>query len=168
MRSFVAALLAPAALLAAPAWAETVTTQLTVSATVGSSCVVNSVSAINFGMLDPAVASIVGRTAPGSVSVTCPNGLTYRIYIPLDSGEGDTTRRMSLGNPQKFISYGLYTDTSANGLWPTGPASAAGRQGTGNATAFTVTGKITGFTVPANSSLDPGTYSDTVTVTIDF
>ena len=171
MRSSFAAFLALAALLpcAAPAAAQSqATASLTVSATVSSSCVVNSVTAINFGMIDPGSASVQNRIASGSVSITCPSGNPYRVYIPVAAGTTNTTRRMSLGDNTKYISYGLFTDSAGNLPWPTELASAVSRVGTGNEVRIAVVGKITGITVPQGSSLEPGTYSDTVTVTVDF
>jgi spore coat protein U-like protein len=62
------------------------------------------------------------------------------------------------------IGYSLFTDTSRSSIWGnTVGSNTVSSNGTGAAQAYTVYGRVSAQTTPA-----PGTYTDTVTVTLTY
>jgi spore coat protein U-like protein len=150
----------------ASAFAGTVTSNMTVSATVSADCRIDSVGAMNFGTLGIAFA-IAGTNATSNANVgyTCVNtgaAPTIRFGQGSNAASGSTDaaplRRMMSGS--NYISYGLYSDAGHSTVWN----NTTGLKGTANGTAQTVTvyGLATAANVPA------GSYSDTVVVSVDF
>jgi spore coat protein U-like protein len=132
----------------------------TVTATDASNCSV-SASTLNFGSVG-VLASAVNATS--AVTVTCTNALPYTIALDggLSGATNPTQRAMSQAAQQ--ITYGLYRDSARAQPWgdSVGTNTAAGT-GSGLAQTLTVYGRVPAQTTPA-----PGTYSDTVVVTISY
>lgn len=74
-----------------------------------------------------------------------------------------TNRRMTLGGAA--VVYGLYKDAGRSQPWGDGatPGSTVAGTGTGAAKGYTVYGRVPPQTAPT-----PGTYSDTVVVTVTY
>lgn len=148
---------------AAPAQAGTVSSNLSVNATVTANCTV-STSALNFGSVDTLSASAVDGS--GGISVTCTNGTGWTAAADAGGGSGATfaTRRMSQG--ANLLSYSLYTDAARTNVWGDGTGSTVtiGNTGTGAAQNVTVYGRIPG----SQSSAPAGSYADTVSVTVTY
>jgi spore coat protein U-like protein len=151
------------------AWAGTSTANLTVTLTITGSCTINAAtlafpSTAGTSLLSSAV------TASTTVSVTCTNGSAYSIGMGQGSNYSSGNRMASGGN---FIPYGLFLDAAWTQAWSTTTAnnSCTGGAntcylGTGNGSAQSVNiyGKVpTVATAPA-----PGSYSDTVLMTITY
>ena len=149
--------------LAAPAFAQTATDNLGVSATVAKNCSITT-SAVAFGSYDPVVTH---ATSPldgtGSVVVTCTKGAGTRINLGVGANASGSTRRMAGGGD--FLTYELYQNTGRTTVWGSGAsagqtiAAAPSRA----ARTFTVFGRI-----PAGQDVSAASYNDTVVATINF
>jgi spore coat protein U-like protein len=155
MLGFVALGLTPTS---AAAQANPATTTFGVSATVLKDCIV-SATALAFGNYTGAV-----NTAQSAVTVTCTNSTTYTVGLGpgLASGATVTTRQMQ--NGAALLNYGLYS----NATWTTNWGNTSGTNwvsGTGNGTgqALNVYGQI-----PAAQYVTPGSYADTIAVTVTY
>ena len=129
-----------------------------VSAIVDKNCTVSS-SAVNFGsrgVLNSAV------TANGQVSVRCTLSTPYTVGLDNGiSGSGPTARAMKLGT--RSIIYGLYQDAGYLNAWGNSGGGLVAGSGTGNAQAYTVFGRASAQATPP-----PGTYADTVVITVTY
>lgn len=151
---------------AASAFAGSVTSDMSVSATVSADCRIDSVGAMSFGTMGiPFAIANTNSTGTASVGYTCVNtGVAPKIRLGqgLHPAEGSTNaaplRRLSDGT--NFISYGLYSDESHSTPWENSNGVAGAADGT--AKTVTVYGVATAANVPA------GTYTDTVVVSVDF
>jgi len=149
--------------LTAPAFAQTATANLGVSATVAKNCSITT-SAVAFGSYDPVVTH---ATSPldgsGSVVVTCTKGAGTRIDLGVGANASGSTRRMAGGGD--FLTYELYQNTGRTTVWGSGAsagqtiAAAPSRA----ARTFTVFGRI-----PAGQDVSAASYNDTVVATINF
>lgn len=132
----------------------------TVTATVTNNCNI-SASDVAFapaGLLNAAL------NATGTLSVQCTNGDAYGISLNGGGSGNVNARKMSRQGGGGTISYQLYSDAAHAVAWgdATGGTIATGT-GTGAAQTITVYG-----VVPAQSTPQPGRYSDTITATITF
>ncbi len=149
----------------APAFAGSDSSSFTVSATVVESCSISS-AALAFGNYD--ALSGTALDAEGSVTVTCSNGSSG--WIGLDQGLNAATgstdavplRQMASGTER--LRYDLYSDSSRSVVW--GNTSGSGVAHTATDT-NPVTVDIFGR-VPISQGSLVGSYSDTVTATINF
>lgn len=132
----------------------------TVTATNATVCSV-SASNLNFGSTGVLQSALDGTS---SVVVTCTNAAPFT--IALDGGLAGATnpaqRKMTQASEQ--ITYGLYQNASRSQPWgdSAGVNTVAGT-GSGLAQTFTVYGRV-----PAQNTPSPGTYSDTVVVTLSY
>lgn len=149
--------------LTAPAFAQTATANLGVSATVAKNCSITT-SAVAFGSYDPVVTH---ATSPldgtGSVVVTCTKGAGTRIDLGLGGNAQGQNRRMAGGGD--FLTYELYQETGRTTVWGSGASAgmtipvAPSRA----ARTFTVFGRIA-----AGQDVSAASYNDTVVATINF
>ncbi|MFY9513393.1 MAG: spore coat U domain-containing protein [Rubrivivax sp.] len=164
IRSFrcnAAARLLPAlALVAAPqAWAASATGNFNVTATVQTSCAVSAAD-LAFGTYD--AASATDTTATSTVTVTCSLLTPYNISLDSGTHASGSTRR--LGSGASRLSYEIYRDVSMSNVFGTVAALlGVSGVGTGLAAPTTIYGKI-----PKNQAVVPGSYSDQITVTVDY
>jgi len=117
-----------------------------------------SVTNLNFG-----VYSGTAGDAQSSLSVTCSSSTAYS--IALGSGANfSTTRRMS-GASGQHIAYSLFSNSARTIAWGNGSVLGTTVSGTGSGTAqsFPVFGRTSVGAPP-----DPGTYSDSVIVTVAY
>lgn len=130
------------------------------TATVPSNCLV-SASGINFGSAG-IIASNVDAT--GSTTVQCTNTTPYT--VGLDGGTSGATdptqRKMSKGSEK--ITYGLYQNSARSQPWGNtiGTNTESGT-GSGSGQGLTVYGRVSSQTTPS-----PGSYSDSVVVTVTY
>jgi spore coat protein U-like protein len=144
-------------------FAQTDTT-FQVTANVAKNCTIQAAN-LAFGTYDPLGAN---ASAPldqnGSVSVACTKGTA--ITIALDAGLNHTsavatTRAMNSGS--SYMDYELYTDSPGSTVW-NDSTSLLSWTSTGKAThSFTVYGRV-----PGGQDTAPGSYSDTITATVNF
>jgi spore coat protein U domain-containing protein, fimbrial subunit CupE1/2/3/6 len=132
----------------------------TVTATGATICSVSGAT-LNFGSVGVLRSAV---DATGFVTVTCTNSLPYTIALDGGlSGATNPTQRMMSQSSQR-ITYGLYQDSLRAQPWgdSAGSNTAAGT-GSGLAQTLTVYGRV-----PVQTTPSPGTYSDTVVVTISY
>ena len=156
-------LFASAATFAAPAFASTASSTLNVDATVTANCTV-STSAISFGNVNPISGSNVD--ASGGITVTCTNGTAWTAAAGVGSGTGASfaSRKMSSGG--NSLAYNIYTDSGRTSVWGDGTGSTAtlGNTGSGAAQSVTVYGRVGS----GQTAVPPGSYADTVAVTVTY
>ncbi len=102
--------------------------------------------------------------ATSTVSVTCTNTTPYHVRLSGGNAAASdpTQRKMTLGANQ--ITYGLYRDSGRSQGWgSTDGVNTDPGTGTASAISHTVYGRI-----PPQATPPPGTYSDTVIVTVSF
>lgn len=134
--------------------AATSTGTLNVSATVISNARITSVGSISFGNYDPTEAT-TPLDANGSVTVTATKNLAYTIYI-------GATRTMSDGT--NTLNYQLYSDAARSSAWGSTLAAGVGYTSAGNAASTkTIYGRV-----PVSQDVPAGSFSGTVTVTVEF
>lgn len=104
-------------------------------------------------------------TATGSLNVSCTNGDAWRIALSAGGSANQLARVMQRGGGGGTVGYQLYTDAARTIVWGDATAGTAMASGTGTGTAQAVS--IYGR-VPAQSTPQPGTYSDSITATISF
>ena len=148
--------------LAAPALAQTASTNLTVSATVAKNCSITT-TAVAFGSYDPVVAN---ATTPldgsGTVVVTCTKGAGTRIDLGLGANASGAVRRMSGGTD--FLTYELYQNTTRTTIWGSVAAGQTIAAAPSKAArTFTVYGRVA-----AGQDVAAASYNDTVVATINF
>jgi spore coat protein U-like protein len=136
------------------------TAPFTVTATNATICSVNAAT-LNFGATGVLRAAL---DATSAITVTCTNAAPYT--VALDGGLSGATNpsQRKLSQAAQTITYGLYLDNSRTAPWgdSVGVNTAAGT-GSGLAQTLTVYGRVPAQTTPA-----PGTYSDTVVMTISY
>jgi spore coat protein U-like protein len=146
---------------ATAALASTTSTTFTSQITLAATCTINSASTLNFGS-QGILAANVDQTS--TIQVTCTNTTPYNIGLDVGTGSGATvaTRKMTSGGAT--VSYSLYSDSAHTTVWGTTIGTdtvAATASGSGQS--YTVYGRV-----PPQSTPAPGTYSDTVTVTVTY
>ena len=133
------------------------TAPFTVTATNTTNCSVG-VSPLNFGSTGILRAALDGTS---TITVTCTNAAAYTVALDggLSGAANPAQRKMSA-----TITYGLYQDANRAMPWgdSVGTNTMAGT-GSGLAQTFTVYGRV-----PAQNTPSPGTYSDTVVMTISY
>lgn len=137
----------------------------TVTATVVKSCIVNATSDIDFGTKP---ASATNLPANGDIRITCSNTTPY--YVGLAPSNGNTAGAgvMSAtgGNTDK-VPYQLYQNPGMSTIW----GNTASASGAGNGVAGTGTGGTKPHTVYVkvpSADYQPDSYSDTVTVNVNY
>lgn len=153
------AMLTAIASLGAPASAfgATTTDRLTVTATVQSSCALNG-GTLAFGTY------LSGQTthldAVGRINyVNCSGTLTFE----LDGGQsGDVNNRVMLSGSNQ-LRYQLYRNASRSAVW------GLGNQAQQIQLLMPLTGTVDVFgRIPSGQAVAPGSYSDTVNITLTF
>jgi spore coat protein U-like protein len=146
--------------------AATVSGNFQVQATVVSACLVTATT-LNFGnSIDPTVAS-VPVDATTTMSVTCTSTTPYNIALNAGVNAGGAsnfaTRTIKTGT--HTLGYQLYLDSGRATVWGDGTATTSqlGGTGIGSAQTLTIYGRL-----PSLTGAVPGTYTDTVTVTVTY
>lgn len=137
---------------------STATTNFSVTATVLKDCGVTATN-MAFGTYTGAVA-----TSTSTITVTCTNTTTYTVGLSpgLATGATVTTRKMQNGTA--LLNYGLYSDSAWTTNWGNTLATNwVSKTGTGAAQNITVYGQI-----PAAQYVTPGSYADTIAVTVTY
>ena len=139
--------------------AATATTNFTVQMTITASCTVNSASTLNFGS-QGILATNVDQTS--TVQVTCTNTTPYHIRLNVGTGAGATVAARKMTSGANTVNYTLYSDSGRTTLWGnTVGTDTVAATGSGAAQSYTVYGRVPAQTTPA-----PGSYTDTITVTV--
>ena len=153
--AFLAALMLPAA-----ASAATATGKMNVRIAIQASCEVVSTSDLDFGTVATTSAAIDQSAA---ITVKCSNSTPFNIGLGGGTSGSVNDRKMS-GPGNGFVSYSLYRDSSRTQHWGDTPGTnTSASTGTGANQTFTVYGRVNSQNTP-----EPGSYSDVVTVTINY
>lgn len=123
---------------------------------------------INFGVYDVFTGSEVDST--GSINVTCndPEKKALMVTISISSGSAGTfnPRKMRDATSSETLNYYLFTSASGGSIWGDGT--------NGSTTVTSIVTKATAFSstvyarIPAGQNVGVGTYSDTLTATVDW
>jgi spore coat protein U-like protein len=153
------------AVFAPQANAGTATGSFQVSATVVSGCTV-SATTLNFGSsIDPTVAA-VPVDASTSMTVLCTNTTVYSVALNagVNAGGGSNFSSRTIKNGTHTLGYQLYLDSLRSTVWGDGTASSVvPGVGIGTNQTLTIYGRL-----PSLTGAVPGTYTDTVTVTVTY
>jgi spore coat protein U-like protein len=136
-----------------------------VQTTVNKNCLLSVAQDVNFGTRGALAAAV---DAAGRLSVTCTS--TTPLTISLGAGNG-AGANANLANARKMtgpggttVTYGLFQDAARAVPWGDSlGVTTEAATGTGLATNVPVYGRV-----PAQTTPGPGTYSDTVVVTVTY
>ncbi|MFP5305643.1 MAG: spore coat U domain-containing protein [Gammaproteobacteria bacterium] len=128
-----------------------------------ASCSVSTL-AVSFGAIDPGQAS--ATDAAGTVTVTC-SGLSLIPYdVALSAGSGAYAQR-TMRSGASTLNYNLYTSPTYNTIW--GDGSGGTSRVSGSITLLVNPGVHPVYAlVPGNQNVAPGTYTDSITVTVTY
>jgi spore coat protein U-like protein len=130
------------------------------TATINANCLVSATN-LNFGSTS-SLASNVDATS--TVTVQCTNSTAYTVALNAGTGTGATITVRKMTSGANTINYSLYTNSARSVLWGNGTTGVTqSGTGSGNQQVYTVFGRI-----PPQSSPIPGSYSDTITVTVTY
>lgn len=122
-----------------------------------ATCTVGS-QGVNFGSYN--VFDEQNLDGAGTISVSCDVSTEHT--LSLSAGGGSYALR-TMTSGANTLAYNLYTDATYTVIWGDGTGNTATVIGSGTATDHTVYGRI-----PARQNASVGSYSDTITVTLDF
>jgi spore coat protein U-like protein len=152
----------PLAALAMPAPAEAACDILALC-----TCTV-SATGVDFGNYNPV--SIMDNDSSGTVRVRCSLvlALAGSYTIQLSRGSSATYAQRSLTSGGSTLRYNLYTSNARNQIW--GDGTGGSLSVTNNFTALLGVDQTTTVygRVPAGQNVPPGSYADTILVTIVF
>jgi spore coat protein U-like protein len=141
--------------------AASTTTTFGVQVAITATCTINSASALNFGT-QGILATNVDQTS--TIQVTCTNTTPYDIGLDAGTGSGASVATRKLTNGGATVNYTLYSDSGRSTVWGnTVSTDTVAGTGNGSAQNYTVYGRI-----PTQASPAPGTYTDTITVTVTY
>ena len=155
-----------ALLLPALAQAGTAGNTFQVTATVTSACTVSGTT-LNFGSSIDPLATATPLDATSTLSVQCTNTTPYTVALSAGANAGGASnfasRTMKSGS--NTLGYQLYLDSGRASVWGDGTSSSStlGGTGTGSAQTLTIYGRL-----PSLANVVPGSYTDTVTVTVSY
>ncbi len=132
----------------------------TFTATVNATCNVSAAN-INFGSAGVLSANI---DSTGTVTPQCTNSTPYNIGLNAGTATGATVTTRKMTNGATTVSYSLYRNAGMTTNWGnTVGTDTVGGTGTGNNQSYTVYGQV-----PVQSTPAPGTYTDTIIVTVTY
>ena len=119
-----------------------------------------STSGLNFGTYD--VFSSLNDDITATINVNCTSHAAYSIWLSSGSGTFSSRTLTSAGH---FLAYNLYLDPTHLTIWGDGSAGTGTFSGTGTGSnvATPVYGRI-----PARQNAWVGSYTDVVTITVNF
>jgi spore coat protein U-like protein len=142
-------------------YSATATTTLTVQVAITATCTINSASALNFGTQGVLAANV---DQSSTIQLTCTNTTPYNIGLNAGTGTGATVATRKLTSGANTINYTLYSNSGRTTVWGnTVGTDTVAATGNGAAQNYTVYGRI-----PAQTSPAPGSYTDTITVTVTY
>jgi spore coat protein U-like protein len=127
-----------------------------------ASCTI-STTAVSFGTYN--VFTTASLDSAGSVTYTCSGNAS--VTIALNKGLAATFNPRTMRKGSEALNYNLYRDATRTTIWGdgTGGTTVYSNASVPNSTPVTVT--IYGR-VPAQQDISAGSYSDTITATINF
>ena len=146
----------------ARASAATSTGAIFVFANVTGSCGVQTTGSVNFGNVDTLSSGLIDSA--GSISIRCASGTNY--VVQMDGGRNGTIANRKMIFNANSLNYQIYTDLARATVFGDGLGGSATitGTGTGTTTVIPVYGRISDRT----GANQPGTYTDSITVSIVF
>ncbi|MGD1107175.1 MAG: spore coat U domain-containing protein [Terracidiphilus sp.] len=136
----------------------TATAQFSVTATIVKGCAVSATN-LAFGNYTGAV-----NNSTSTVSVDCTSGTAYTVSLSAGLATGATVTSRSMQNGSALLHYGLYSNSGHTTNWGnTSATNWVSGTGSGSAQPLTVYGQI-----PAAQYVTPGSYTDTITVSVAY
>ena len=136
----------------------TATAQFSVTATIVKGCAVSATN-LAFGNYTGAV-----NNSTSTVSVDCTSGTAYTVSLSAGLATGATVTSRSMQNGSALLHYGLYSNSGHTTNWGnTSATNWVSGTGSGSAQPLTVYGQI-----PAAQYVKPGSYTDTITVSVAY
>lgn len=158
--SFIAATLALGATSAASA--ATTSTTLAASTTVAAKCYSLTATAIAFDAYEPDAAA--ASTKSTTITAYCTKGTPLTVSLDKGAnGASTSARKLLLSGGSDELSYQLYSDVNAATVWDDNDGKVSGTGNGLNQLSYTVYGKI-----PAKQDVSPGSYADSVQVTVTY
>jgi spore coat protein U-like protein len=140
-------------------FADTATQNFQVTATVASSCQINSASELAFGTYDPL--SSTDKEATNTISITCSTGTHYD--VGLDDGLNSDAGARNMSDGSNNLNYEIYTDSGKTTPWNSTNLVS------GDATSSSTAIDLVGYgTLTAGQDVPEGSYSDTIVATISY
>jgi spore coat protein U-like protein len=142
--------------------AATTTASFGVSITILQACAITSANNLSFGSNNNSLSADTDATS--TIGVICTATTPYNIGLNQGSTAGSsvTNRRMTDGT--SLVNYNLYRESARLTNWGnTVGTDTVGGTGTGLPVSTTVYGRV-----PIQTSPAPGTYTDTITVTVTY
>jgi len=142
--------------------ATTTTTTFQARVTIAATCSIGGTTTLDFGS-PGLLAANVDQTS--TIQITCSDTTPYNIGLDKGTNGASVTARLMKGGPSnETIQYSLYSDSGRTTNWGnTVPTDTVSSAGIGSSQSFTVYGRIPPQTTPT-----PGTYTDTITVTVTY
>jgi spore coat protein U-like protein len=155
------------AALSVDTYADTVTSTMSVSATVGHSCSIDS-NPMAFGAYDRVVANAsTALEATATVVSTCTSGaaalITMNAGASAGSGSADAPVRRMTAGAGEYLVYQVYSDVARGTVWGNTAPTGVALTGTGVSQTLTAYGSV-----PSAQLAAQGVYSDQIGVTITF
>lgn len=150
------------------AYAGTATANLTVQMTITASCTIGGAT-LTFPSTAGTSLTSTAVTGSTTFSVTCTNSSPYSIGMGQGLNYSSGNRMVSSGN---YLPYGLYVNATLTNPWTSGATNSTCTTagdcylGTGSGSAQTIT--VYGQVPTTAIAPVPGTYSDTVTMTVTY
>jgi spore coat protein U-like protein len=166
-RAIVSAIALGFAILSSQSYADTTSSNMSVSATVRHSCSIGT-TPMAFGTYDGVVANAsTALNATATVISTCTSGALVLITMNVGTSAGSSSddapiRRMTSGAGE-YLVYQVYSDVSREKIW--GNISPTGVAVTG--TGISQTHKVYG-SIPSGQMVPEGDYNDQIIVTITY
>jgi spore coat protein U-like protein len=133
---------------------------MSVTLVISAGCTI-SASALTFPGSSVLSSTIDGTT---TVTATCTNTTPYNIGLDQGSGTGATVATRYMTASGVTVSYSLYQDSGHGTVWGvTQGTNTLSETGNGSAQSWTVYGEVF-----SQTSVKPGTYSDTVNVYVYY
>jgi len=168
MRKVLIATLTSGVVFAGAATAATTTSTFNVTATVLKNCLVSSAN-LAFGNYTPNTGALTGSS---NVTVRCTKTTPYTVSLNAGTTAGGTLAQRLLANGADTLQYNLFTTAALTTIWGDGTGGTGTIAGTGNgvsagsAITHTVHGQLPDNAT--NQDAPPGSYSDTITVTVTY
>lgn len=146
----------------AVASAQTDSDMFLVTATVIDAC---QLTANNHDFGNYSSISATDLDATSTIEVTCTNGTSYTVELNAGTTSGSTIAARLMTDGSNTLGYNLYTTSGRTTVWGDGTGASVTVAGTGSGSLQTLTvyGQVT-----AGQAVPVGSYSDTVTATVNF
>jgi spore coat protein U-like protein len=166
MQKILCAAVAASLLAAGVAQSATTTTTFAVTATVQSTCSATA-TALPFGAYTPGGGALTNNS---TISVKCTKNTPYTVALNAGTTTGTAFTQRLMASGANTLQYNLYTTAGFATVFGDGTGSTATSAGTGagvaTANTLTVYGQLPDSA--ANQAAIPGSYSDTITVTVSY